>query len=188
MSPQPRPWTRPPHLPGEARQGAVLLLLYEQNGVVYIPFIRRPLTLHHHPGQIAFPGGRREPGETAWHTAVRETEEEIGIPPAELLPLGELGQIYIPPSDFLVQPVVAWHTAVPQFRPHPHEVAELLPLPLSLLLDSATRGIDIDERLLPDGTRLNIPYFRVGMGNDDKIWGGTAVILNEFLERMAGAG
>jgi 8-oxo-dGTP pyrophosphatase MutT (NUDIX family) len=184
MSPQPRPWTRPAHLPGTARQGAVLLLLYEQAGVLHIPLVRRPLTLPHHPGQIAFPGGRCEPGETAWHTALRETEEEIGIPPAELLPLGELGQIYIPPSDFLVQPLVAWHTAVPQFRPHPPEVAELLTLPLPLLLDPANRGVE--ERLVPDGTRLNIPYFRVGVGNDDNIWGGTAVILNEFLERMAG--
>lgn len=181
MAPRPRPRVRPRSMPGQARQGAVLLLLYRQAGELHIAFVRRPLRMNDHPGQIAFPGGRQEAGETFEQTAVRETEEEIGISPTQLTMLGTLHSIYIPPSDFEVHPFVAWHTAVPRFQPDPREVDEVLEIPVPQVQDPTSRGFE--ERTVKT-MRLGVPYFRVGPGERDKIWGATAAILNEFLERL----
>ncbi|MCA9981476.1 MAG: CoA pyrophosphatase [Anaerolineales bacterium] len=181
MAPRPRPRVRPASLAGQARQGAVLLLLYHKEAALHAAFVRRPMRMSNHPGQIAFPGGQQEAGEAFVHTAVRETEEEVGIPPANLTLLGQLHPIYIPPSDFEVYPFVAWHTAVPRFQPDPREVDEVLEVPLHPLLRPESRGYE--ERQLM-GRQIGIPYFWVDEAKGDKIWGGTAVILSEFLERL----
>ena len=181
MAPRPRPRMRPPTLAGQARQGAVLLVLYHKQATLHAAFVRRPMRMNNHPGQIAFPGGKQEAGETYLQTAVRETEEEVGISPSQLTHLGQLHPIYIPPSDFEVYPFVAWHTAVPHFRPDPHEVDEVLEVPLQPLFLADSRGYE--ERHLM-GRQVGIPYFGVGSALQDKIWGGTAVILSEFLERL----
>jgi 8-oxo-dGTP pyrophosphatase MutT (NUDIX family) len=113
-------------------------------------------------------------------TALRETHEEIGIAPQQLTILGELMPIYILPSDFEVHPFVAWHhnRQRPSFRPSLSEVAEIIETPLSHLLDPATRR---EEPWEIRGRQLTVPFLAVG---SHKVWGATAMMLSEFLERM----
>lgn len=172
MAPVGRPARRPVQQAGKARIGAVLLMLYERQNEAHIVFAKRPQTLKHHAGQVAFPGGRNEPEETFDETALRETYEEIGIPPEQILLLGQLTPIYIPPSDFQVYPFVGWHREKPNFIPSADEVELILEVPLAHFQNPQNRVLD----------EWTYPFFRV---DEHKVWGGTAVMLNEFVERLA---
>lgn len=180
LAPLGRPLERPADRSGQARVGGVLLLLFCHNQAWYVTLTRRRADLKAHGGQISFPGGRNEPAETLLTTALRETEEEIGIRAAQIEVLGELAPIYIPPSDFEVHPFVGWikNGRRPLFSPEVAEVDEVLEVPLSQLQNPANFQREPRSVL---GRELNIPFFDV---NREKVWGGTAVILNEFLERL----
>lgn len=181
MAPHPRTMVRPPELPGQPHIGAVLLLLYCKNKETHIVLIRRQETLKYHPGQISFPGGRREKNESLRETALREAVEEIGVDRNDLIVLGELESVYIPPSDFIVHPFVAWHKTVPVFTHDTTEVAEVFEVPLANLCGPDSRGTEqrsIGER------QITVPYFIVG---GYKAWGATAMIMNELLERLQAA-
>jgi len=178
MAPIPRAVVRPPQKPGQPYRGAVLLLLFRSNNRLYLTLTKRQDNLSYHPGQICFPGGHQENKEPLQETALRETREEVGIRPQALRVLGELASVYIPPSDFIVHPFVAWHAGLPRFKPDPKEVADMIPIRLSSLLDPANRSKE--ERKTGSQT-LTIPYFLI---SNHKVWGATAMILNEFLERL----
>jgi 8-oxo-dGTP pyrophosphatase MutT (NUDIX family) len=179
MAPRPRITIRTPETPGQPRQGGVLILLYEKMGQPHLVLTRRRDDLQSHAGQISFPGGRREIGETLQTTAFREAYEEIGIPPAELDFLGRLSSLYIPPSDYEVHPFVAWYkNGRPHFTPQESEVAEILEVPLSHLLDPNTR---VEESWEIRGFQLNVPFYLV---SGHKVWGATAMMLSEFLARL----
>lgn len=172
--------TRPRDLPGQPRVGGVLLLLYCHRQALHLVLTRRRDDLTSHAGQISFPGGRREPGETAVAAALRETEEEIGVPATAVTILGHLTTIYIPPSDYEVHPFVGWVNGGerPIFVPEVREVAEILEVPLAHLLDPHTREIGpIPVR----GATYTVPYYNV---NGHKVWGATAILLSEFLARV----
>ena len=177
MSPRPRTRVRPADLAGEARVGAVLLVLYNDRDATNVVMIRRQEHLEYHPGQISFPGGRRQGRETLQTTAVRETGEEVGIAPEALTVFGPMKPIYVPPSDFIVHPFVAWHDSLPAFRGDPREVAEIIAVPLAQLDPEPARG---SELRTIDGRPVVIPYFAV---RRHKVWGTTAMIMSEFLER-----
>ncbi|MEM7115883.1 MAG: CoA pyrophosphatase [Chloroflexota bacterium] len=181
LAPMPRPLVRPLNKPGSPRISAVLMLLYCHDDALHVALTRRRADLKAHPGQISFPGGRNEPPETLQTTALRETEEEVGIPSELIEVVGTLTTIYIPPSDFIVHPFVGWtkNGRRPPFAPSPDEVAEMVEVPISQLLkpDSHRR----EARTAPNGMEVNVPYFAVN--ERTKVWGGTAVILSEFLER-----
>jgi 8-oxo-dGTP pyrophosphatase MutT (NUDIX family) len=160
--------------------GGVLLLLYCYQQTIHLVLTRRRDDLNSHAGQISFPGGRQEINETAVQTALRETEEEIGVPASSITILGELTSIYIPPSDFEVHPFVGWVNGGerPSFVPEPREVAEILEVPLLHLLDPNTREVGpIPVR----GATYTVPYYNA---NGHKVWGATAIMLSEFLERL----
>lgn len=177
MNPRPR-GTRSPEMPGQPRQGAVLVISYSKNGEVYLVLTRRRDDLNAHAGQISFPGGQRETGETMQMAALREAKEEVGISIPALALLGELSTIYIPPTDFEVHPYVAWHGGIPGFKPQDREVAEILEVPISHLLNPATRH---EETWDIQGYTVEVPYFLVG---PHKVWGATAIMMSEFLERL----
>ena len=122
------------------RVGAVLLLLYCRENEIHLVLTKRREDLHAHAGQISFPGGRQEKAETLLSTALRETEEEVGIPSTAVHALGQLTTIYIPPSGFLVHPFVGWYQNgnTPQFTPSLDEVAQIIEVPLLTLLDPKT--------------------------------------------------
>ncbi|MHB8054225.1 MAG: NUDIX hydrolase [Candidatus Aminicenantales bacterium] len=156
--------------------GAVLILLYPRNGQTHLVFIRRPLTVVHHKGQIAFPGGHVEDGETPAEAAVREAREEIGVNPGALRILGALTPLYIPPSGYCIYPFVAVTDVPPAFIPQPGEVDEIIEASLADILDE--RAVRRETWAFEIGPR-QVPFYAVG---PHKIWGATAMVLSEFLE------
>jgi 8-oxo-dGTP pyrophosphatase MutT (NUDIX family) len=183
MAPMPRGTVRPQATPGRPRQGGVLILLYQQDQETCLILTRRRDDLGSHAGQVSFPGGRREEGESLQTTALRETYEEVGIDPAELNLLGHLSSLYIPPSDYEVHPFVAWYQdGRPLLIPQEREVAEILEVPLAHLLNPDTRQIETWEIR---GFQVEVPFYLV---SDHKVWGATAMMLSEFLERLQQAG
>ncbi len=171
---------RPSHLTGSPRIGSVLLLLYCKVDSLHIILTRRRDDLNSHAGQISFPGGRQEAQETLPQTALRETDEEIGIPQTAVTLLGSLAEIYIPPSDYKVHPFVGWYHngKHPSFQPAVTEVAEIIEVPLSRLMqpNCVKRG-PWEFR----GMQITVPYYDV---DGHMVWGATAVILSEFLGRL----
>ena len=162
------------------RVGAVLLLLYCRKHEINLVLTKRCETLNSHAGQISFPGGRQEDAETLLTTALRETEEEVGIPATAVQTLGELTSIYIPPSGFLVHPFVGWYQngGEPTFVPCENEVAEIIEVPLRTLLAPETA---VSEPWDFKGREVMVPYFAI---EDHKVWGATAIMLSEFVERL----
>jgi 8-oxo-dGTP pyrophosphatase MutT (NUDIX family) len=177
MIPRPR-GIRPPEATGQPRQGAVLVVLYDKGGCTHLVLTRRRDDLNDHAGQISFPGGRREDDEALASTALREAEEEIGLNAGALTILGRLNRLYIPPTDYEVHPFVAWHQDQPLFRRQASEVAEILEVSLADLLDPANRH---EEAWEYRGLTVQVPFFLV---EAHKVWGATAMMLSEFLERL----
>lgn len=180
MAPLPRVNERPLNHPGNPRVGGVLALLYDCNEQINVVLTRRRDDLNAHAGQISFPGGRNEPPEPLLTTALRETYEEVGVAPDAVRVLGPLTPIYIPPSDYEVHPFVAWYAngRCPTFFPAPSEVAEIVEVPLGRLLDPTTKQHEPREIM---GHRLHIPFFSI---DGHKVWGATAVMLSELVERL----
>jgi len=165
---------------GEAQEGkthrraAVLVPLFVRENQLWVLFTRRTDTVEHHRGQISFPGGGQEPGDTTLlQTALRETEEELGISREDVRHLGSLSPI-VTITNFYVEPYVA---AIPQpyvFRPAETEIAEVVEVPLSALLDPAV----LEQKTLP-GRPETILFYHYG---SHVIWGATARILAELLD------
>jgi 8-oxo-dGTP pyrophosphatase MutT (NUDIX family) len=159
----------------DMRQSAVLLLIYPWRNQLWLVLIRRSAGLRQHGGQVALPGGGKEPqDETLWQTALREAAEEIGTTPSEVRFLGGLTPLEVPVSNNLVHPFVGYSSVRPQFRLQSDEVAGLVELPLEVLLSSSEKGQE--EWELP-GRRALVPFYRY---QDAVVWGATAMILSEL--------
>lgn len=174
MAPQPRPFEPPAGL--QPRQAGVLLLLFPAGDLLHLVLTVRTPDLDQHSGQISLPGGGKEPADSSLlEAALRETSEELGIATADVEVLGPLSPLYVPPSNNVIHPFVAYAPHRPAWRPDPREVAALLEVPLALLLDPATRR---EEDWSWQGVDLRIPLYAVG---EHKVWGATAIVLAEFL-------
>lgn len=179
MAPRPRTLVR--GLPAHYRDAGVLVLLYARAGALCLALTRRCDHLADHAGQISFPGGLREPeDDSLLDTALREAREELGLEGSELEVLGPLTPLEIPVSGYRIHPWVAHTPARPAFRPDPCEVAELLEVPLDLLLDPATATV---ETRVIRGYDTEVPFFLV-CGH--KVWGATAAVLSELLAMLRG--
>jgi 8-oxo-dGTP pyrophosphatase MutT (NUDIX family) len=167
----------------DCRRAAVLFLLYPHRDELYTLLTVRPDTMPNHPGQVAFPGGSRdEETESVLETALREGQEEVGLEPTLVEPLGRLTHIYIPPSHFCIQIQVAYTRHRPHWRPNPFEVAELLEVPIVHFFDRSNwRTIDVQR----DGQQRTIPYFAIG---EHRVWGATAMTIAEFVIMVEEAG
>lgn len=163
-----------------ARQAAVVALVYPDTDGWRLPLTVRPATLRGHAGQISLPGGVIEPAENSNAAALRELEEELGVPRGEVRLLGRLSTLYVFVSEFQISPWVASIAARPQFQPSAEEVGELLEVPLAHLLDPANRGV---HRRRQRGIEITAPHFLWGR---HRIWGATAMILSE-LAAVVGA-
>lgn len=164
----------------ELRAAAVLVALYEDQGQVRVVLTRRADTLNRHGGQIAFPGGRMDPGETPVMAALREAFEEVALDPAQVRVLG-LGDGYVTGTGFHVVPVVGWLDHVPVLRPDPDEVAEVFDVPWDFLMDPANHRQDHYD--MADGTRR---LFWAMPFRDRYIWGATAGMLRGLGVRLYG--
>lgn len=157
------------------RTGSVLILLFPENDQIMTVFIRRSVYDGVHSGQISFPGGKHEPFDDSFEmTAIRETEEEIGIKGQDVEILGELTDLYIPPSNFLVKPFIGFVENTPDFNPDPNEVDSILTIGIHDLFmpdTCATAKINVNTHF------IEVPCYHIGT---DIIWGATAMIVSEM--------
>ena len=159
------------------RIGGVLLLLSPGDDEIKIILTLRKQYLGTHSGQMSFPGGKHEETDIdLTHTALRETHEEIGIAPKQIKVIGQLTELYIPPSNFLVYPSVGVLQEGSSFAKQIDEVEEIVPIPLSFFLDEKSRGTT--KIKVMGNTQVDVPAY-----NYDKytIWGATAIMLSEFV-------
>jgi len=177
MAPPDRRFRNFPKLPGPStRVAAVLILLYQKNGTVFTAFIQRTEYEGVHSGQISFPGGMKEAADKdPIDTALRETNEEVGVDKSSISVLGTLTPLFIPVSDRLVTPVVGWTDIKPEFRLQTDEVVCIIEGELKKFLDPAIVRL---KRLEVRGEMRQVRYFDY---RDCIIWGATAMILNELL-------
>jgi 8-oxo-dGTP pyrophosphatase MutT (NUDIX family) len=156
----------------------VLFLLYPRGDEPYVVFMQRTATVATHQGQISLPGGAHEPGDASLRdTALRETYEELGIPPEDVEIVAELEPEYVAVSGFLVNPYIGRLAAPPTFRPDPREVATVIEVPLAALRDPA------NYREEDRGTYIRrSPIYQHG---PHEIWGATARMLVRILAHSA---
>jgi 8-oxo-dGTP pyrophosphatase MutT (NUDIX family) len=162
------------------RAAAVALLLVDRGGVPHVPFIVRPQAMRTHSGQIALPGGVRDPDDPSFAaTARREAFEELGIPPGEVRVLGMLDDVATP-TGYVVTPVVGVLTSRADYVPNPHEVAHVFEAPLTTFADRGAAE-DLGER---EGWGLRY-RLRAYPYQTHRIWGVTALILDSLFDVLA---
>jgi 8-oxo-dGTP pyrophosphatase MutT (NUDIX family) len=161
------------------RPGAVLILLYQDEDRICFPIIRRQEYVGAHSGQVSLPGGKTEAGETPSETALRETEEEIGVDRGLPKVIGQLSNFFVIPSNFVITPVVATIDHMPFFKPDPYEVAAVLSADLNTLLDD--EAILEAEIMAAGQYKMMAPHFLL---DGAMVWGATAMILNEFRQTL----
>ena len=139
---------------------------------------QRTETLRHHPGQVAFPGGRLDAGETVTQAALREADEEIALPPSAVSVAGE-ADAYRTVTDYLVVPVVGVIPPDLQLRPSEAEVADVFEVPLDVLLNPA-------NHVRASGTwrGQTRPYYQIPW-EGRRIWGATAAMIVNLSRRLA---
>jgi len=159
-----------------ARESAVMLLLFRRTGIWHTLFMMRPDGPGVHSNQLSFPGGRVEVGETPEQAARRETEEEVGLKQSDIEVLGQLTELYIPPSHFIVQPFVGVLKDEPLFTPSAAEVFALIEEPIANFLRDDI--VDAKDIFIPTFNRtINARYFDV---QGHTLWGATAMMMQEF--------
>jgi 8-oxo-dGTP pyrophosphatase MutT (NUDIX family) len=170
------PWNFPRLLPepppgGDVPRAAVLAPLYEDGPDIRLVLIRRPVHMPTHGGDVAFPGGKPEPGEGPLDTALREAREEVGIAPEEVEVLGYLPAIHTVTYPRMVVPVVGRLDGVPDLVPDPNEVDRILTPSIRLLEDeSRWRSEQWNGRA--------VYFFDI---DGDVLWGATARMVRHLL-------
>ncbi len=166
------------------RESAVGIVLYPKNQSIHCILIRRPTYEGAHSGQISFPGGKRDSGDLDLEfTARRECMEEIALPHQHAELIHRLTEVFIPVSQFLVQPYLFFAEEIPSLIPDQREVEEIISFDVFQLLKNqeiARTSIPINAGL----TLKDVPYFEI---NGHIVWGATAMMLAEMkvlLERM----
>jgi 8-oxo-dGTP pyrophosphatase MutT (NUDIX family) len=160
-----------------AKESAVSLVLFEESNILKSVLIQRSVYNGAHSGQISLPGGKRDDLDADLRdTALRECEEEIGIPKDELIDVGMLTPVYIPVSNFSVFPFVFFHPSVPQFTRDPKEVVDIIVFDIKeICFEESLKQTSIP--LSRNQVLNNVPCFVI---NDKIVWGATALVLNEF--------
>jgi 8-oxo-dGTP pyrophosphatase MutT (NUDIX family) len=157
---------------------AVLVPLFEKNGRAYLLFIKRSLTVTHHKGQISFPGGARDASDKSLlDTALRETEEEIGVGPPAVEIIAELDDM-VTPTHFTVTPFAGIIPYPYDFKIDPQETSEVIEIPLQHLLNDAHHRLGY--RRFMNKTH-EVHYYDY---ESHTVWGVTGFILNEFLRKI----
>lgn len=165
------------------RNAGVMIMLYPDGDRTRMVFMKRNEYPGPHSGQVSFPGGIQEEGEDDLSiTALREAEEETGVPGEHIELLGRLTPLYIPVSNFCVAPFVSWISSEPVFRPDRTEVQYLITPTIYEIMDPGNKAVEWFDHV--QGS-FESPCIRLG---DEVIWGATAMILSEFtalIERLS---
>lgn len=170
-----------PNEPVELTPAAVLVGLIERPAGYSVLLTRRADTLRRHTGQIALPGGRSDPGETPWTTALREAHEEVGLAP-DFVSVAGLSSPYRTGTGYLVTPVVGFIQPGFSLQPNPAEVADIFETPFGFLMDPANH-----EQHERQGAGGEMRRFYAMTHEDRFIWGATAGMLRALYERLYGA-
>lgn len=163
-----------------ASPSAVLVALYERDGRLHVVLTRRAWSLRTHRGEVSFPGGRSDPGESAVQTAIREAWEEVDLDPALVEPLGELDHLTTVTRRAYIVPVVALVARPPELRANPSEVERVIEVPLDELM---TPGVFREERWGPPELSRPVYFFDL---HGDTVWGATAALLRQLLALLTG--
>ena len=162
-----------------AKLSSVLLLLYLVDGKLMFPLTKRHDYNGTHGGQISLPGGKIEGDESRTQTALREAEEEIGVDQNQVEVLGTLTEMYIPPSNFKVLPVLGLLSERPSFEKEEFEVEKIIEVEVNEFMDTSSHKVmDMPVRNM---TLKNTPYFEI---QGHVVWGATAMILSELAMLM----
>lgn len=160
------------------RKAAVMMLVYPKKGKSVLTLIQRNSYKGVHSSQIAFPGGKVELDDASdLYAALRETEEEIGIPRENITLVCPFSPVYIPPSNFYVAPFLGYCSEIPAFIPDPREVASIIEFPLDEFLDD--NNIMMQKMATSYSESIDVPSFKVGAF---AVWGATAMMLSELKE------
>lgn len=159
-----------------AKLGGVMVMLFERGGDMWIPLIKRPEYNGHHSGQVSFPGGRHEQSDADLvETALRETEEEVGVARESVEVMGVLSELFIIASNFKVLPTVGFLNSPPSYTLERKEVESTLEVSLTQLRDESKRGV---ETMHFGKYTIHSPYFDV---DGHMVWGATAMMLSELV-------
>ena len=162
------------------KNAAVLVALVERPAGLSVILTRRSDTLRSHTGQVALPGGRCDPGETPWATALREAHEEIGLHPSHVTVAG-LSTPYRTGTGYHVIPVVGFVTPPFDLSPNPDEVADIFETPFVFLMDLA--NYEQRQGRTPAGDERR---FYAITWEDRLVWGATAGMLRALHDRLDG--
>ena len=160
----------------DAREGGVMILLYQKDEIIHFPLIQRPDYDGVHAKQMSFPGGKKDADDSSLIvTAMRETEEEIGVESSKIVVIGALTELFIIAINFNVLPVIGFVNEPPCFVADEHEVDEIIEVKVTDLMDEDKQK----EKPLTilQGITINAPYFDL---NNKVVWGATAMILAEL--------
>ena len=158
------------------RHAAVMMLCYPKNKETYLVLIQRPTYEGVHSAQIALPGGKAENEDRNLEaTALRETEEEVGVPRNTVTVIQPLTKTYVPPSNFWVHPFMGFVDHRPNFVAQEEEVAAILEIPLADLLNNANQSSTVLSTSY--AKEISVATFTL---DNRMVWGATAMLLNEF--------
>lgn len=169
----------------DPRAAAVLMPIVAHPGACTVLLTQRAWNLRHHSGQVAFPGGRLELGETPIDAALREANEEVGLEPSIIDVLGRLPE-YLTGTGFLVTPVVGLLQPGFRPRPDPSEVADVFEVPLAFLMDPRHHQRRSVRTLAGfENSFFTMPYRVPGESEERFIWGATAAMLRNLYRLLA---
>jgi 8-oxo-dGTP pyrophosphatase MutT (NUDIX family) len=162
-----------------AKKSAVMILLYQEGDELKVIFIKRGMYVGIHAGQIAFPGGKYEDSDiNLENTALREVEEEIGIPASEIEVLGRLTDIYVSKSNFIISTFVGFLKQKPFFVKSEREVAEIYEIDLKLFFED---NIIFEKDFIVPSSQSSVRALYYKIENID-IWGASAMVMTEFID------
>ena len=152
---------------------AVLILLFKEKNIYKYYLTLRSNNVGKHKGQISLPGGSQEKNESLESTALRETEEEIGVDKDAINIIGKLTKLYVPVSGFCIYPFVGWTNNISEIKSS-DEVEKIFNVPLSDLLN---KNNEKHKQKVLNNKLTKVPYFNL---RNNEVWGATAMILSEF--------
>lgn len=167
-------------VPKNFRDAGVLAPLWPQDGRLHMLFMRRPLSMPSHKGEVSFPGGGKLPSDPdLLATALREAKEEVGLESSNVEILGRMDEVWSV-GKYIVRPWVGWSDTKPLWEPSPREAEELVEVPVEELM---APGVHVVKKVELSGARVSIHYYDV---RGHIIWGLTGGLVHRMLSMMRG--